>query len=231
MSVSRRVVLPALVALSVLLPASAAPPAAGERLSGEVVEALQVDGYTYLRLKTASGEAWAAVPTAAVRPGARVSVERPMVMRNFESRTLKRRFDEIAFGTLAGAAAQPAAAAPPSAGTAPRPDVNEKVARAKAPNSKTVAEVVTGLATLRDQTVVVRGRVVRYSAGILGRNWVHLRDGSGRAADGSDDLLVTTRDAARVGDVVEARGKVRTDADFGSGYRYAVLLEDATLRP
>ena len=77
-----------------------APSAAG--LDGDVLEVLEVPSYTYLRLKTASGEQWAAVPTTAVKVGVRVRVKNPMVMQNFESKVLKRHFERIVFGTLGG---------------------------------------------------------------------------------------------------------------------------------
>lgn len=208
--------------------AQAAAPGA---LSGEVLEVRNVESYTYLRLKTATGEIWAAVPTSAVSKGARVSIARPMVMKNFESKTLNKRFDEIVFGSLdAPNPGGPATAAPmpktPSAATAL---AVVKVDKAKAPNAKTVAEIVAGRSTLKDQTVVVRAQVVKFSGGIMGKNWVHLRDGSGKAADGNDDLLVTTQDTAAVGDIVQATGKVRVDVKFGAGYDYAVLIDGATL--
>jgi hypothetical protein len=41
---------------------------------------------------------------------------------------------------------------------------------------------------------------------------------------------VTTLDQANVGDVVLVKGVVRTDKDFGSGYSYKVLIEEATLQ-
>jgi hypothetical protein len=65
---------------------------------------------------------------------------------------------------------------------------------------------------------------------VLGKNWVHLRDGSGSAADNTNDVLVTTRDQARIGDVVLVKGVVHTDRDLGSGYSYKVLIEEATLQ-
>jgi hypothetical protein len=72
--------------------------------------------------------------------------------------------------------------------------------------------------------------VVKVNAGILGKNWLHLQDGSGSAADGTNDVLVTTQDAAAVGDVVTARGTVRTDVNLGMGYAYAVVIDEATVR-
>ena len=65
---------------------------------------------------------------------------------------------------------------------------------------------------------------------MLGKNWVHLRDGSGSAADGTNDVLVTTQDETKIGDIVLARGTVRTDVNLGSGYSYKVLVEEATLQ-
>ncbi len=94
----------------------------------------------------------------------------------------------------------------------------------------TVAEVVGRRAELKDQIVLVRGKVVKYNSDIMGWNWLHLRDGSGSAVDESNDLVVTTEDEAKIGDVVTAIGIVRTDIDFGSGYTYNVLLEEATLQ-
>jgi len=62
---------------------------------------------------------------------------------------------------------------------------------------------------------------------VLGKNWLHLKDGSGKP--GSDDLTVTTTQHAAVGDVVTIKGVVHLDRDFGSGYSYAVLIEEALL--
>ena len=105
-----------------------------------------------------------------------------------------------------------------------------KVPKASGANAKTVAEIMTNGAELKEMTVLVRGKVVKYNPGIMGRNWVHLRDGSGSAADYTNDILVTTQNPANVGDIVTAKGIVRTDKDFGAGYAYKVLIEEATLQ-
>ena len=105
-----------------------------------------------------------------------------------------------------------------------------KIAKSTAADGKTVAEVVSNKAALKDKTVTIRGQVVKVSNGILGKNWVHLQDGSGAADKGTHDILVTTTDETAVGQVVNATGKVRTDVDIGSGYKYAVMVEEAKLR-
>ena len=105
-----------------------------------------------------------------------------------------------------------------------------KVSKASGPNARTVAEIITKRIELKDKTVLVRGKVVKFTPEVLGKNWIHLRDGSGSAADNTHDVLVTTKDQARIGDVVVAKGVVHTDRDFGSGYSYKVLVEEVTLQ-
>jgi hypothetical protein len=104
------------------------------------------------------------------------------------------------------------------------------VAKATGANAYTVAEVVTKATALKDKPVQVSGKVVKFNAGIMGKNWVHLRDGSGQDANQSNDILVTTAAQAKVGEVVTVAGVVRNDKDFGSGYTYKVMIEDATLK-
>jgi hypothetical protein len=204
-------------------------------VKGEVLEVKDVEIYTYLRLKTKDGEIWAAVSTAAVKKGDIVTVEDVMLMRNFESKTLKKTFPAILFGSLAGAAGSAPMAskemATAHAGVAKAADTGDvHVAKATGPNARTVAEIVTKASELKDKPVVVHGKVVKYNPEIMGKNWIHLRDGSGAAADNSNDVLVTTTAQAKTGDVVTVKGVVRTDKDFGAGYSYKVVVEDATLQ-
>ncbi len=209
--------------------------AAAAVLKGEVLEARDVESYTYLRLKTSEGETWAAVGKTAVKKGQKVTVENIMVMNNFESKALKKTFPRIVFGTLVGAgaggaAAGGSAAASPHSGQAVAAfSGNVKVPKASGPDARTVAEVIAKSAELKDKKVTVRGTVVKFTGMVMNKNWIHLRDGSGSAADKTDDLLVTTLDQAKVGDVVVIKGVVRTDKDFGAGYSYKVLVEEATL--
>jgi len=114
--------------------------------------------------------------------------------------------------------------------TAPIDLENIKVPKAIGPNARTVAEVITRRIELKDKAVLVRGKVVKFTPDILNKNWIHLRDGSGSASDNTHDVVVTTNDQARAGDVVVVKGIVRTDKDLGSGYAYKVLIEEATLQ-
>ncbi len=105
-----------------------------------------------------------------------------------------------------------------------------KVDKATGPGAYTVEEIFAKGAELDKKIVVVRGKVVKVSAGIMSRNWIHLRDGSGDPAKGTHNLVVTSQDLPKVGDVVTASGTLAKDRDFGSGYLYAVIVEEASVK-
>ncbi len=237
--------------------APAAPAAAGQpAVQGKVLEKIDQGGYSYLRIQTSSGEEWAAVPQADVAVGATVALSGAALMQDFESKTLHRKWPRIWFGSLAPVAAGgEALGAPPKdavhAGmggppaVAPSPEAigaqhavaarggdfagDVKVEKAKGPDARTVGEVWAQRAALKDKTVAVRGKVVKYTGGVMGKNWVHVRDGSGAAGDGTNDLTATTDGTTAVGEVVTVRGAVHVDKDFGAGYSYPVIIEQATL--
>jgi hypothetical protein len=198
-------------------------------VKGRVLEIKEVESYTYLRLKTKDDEIWAAVLKAPVTIGTEVKIENVMIMNNFESKTLKRTFKTILFGTLDSGANEMTAAHPRLANIADTSDIY--VPKANGSNSWSVAEVMTKGTQLKDQTVLVRGKVVKFNPEIMGKNWVHLRDGSGSVNDKTNDVLVTTMNQAKIGDVVTAKGIVHTNKDFGAGYYYNVIIEEATLQP
>ena len=145
--------------------------------------------------------------------------------------------------TLAGcakkeeAAAPAAAAAPetttptmPAGETHPAPKAAAEVdltGIAKAEGGKTVAEVFAERDALAGKPVTFRGKVVKTNADIMGKNWLHVRDGSG--AEGTNDLTITTAPGTmpNVGDTVLVTGNVSLNKDFGMGYAYDVLVEDA----
>lgn len=137
----------------------------------------------------------------------------------------------LAFAMMVGVSVGWAAEKPAHPAIGKAVDVGDvKVSKASGPNARTVAEIITKRIELKDKTVLVRGKVVKFTPEVLGKNWIHLRDGSGSASENTHDVLVTTKDQARIGDVVVVKGVVRTDKDFGSGYSYQVLVEEATLQ-
>ena len=103
-----------------------------------------------------------------------------------------------------------------------------RVTKASGSDGRTVEDIHAKRAQLKDKKVAVRGKVVTATNGVLGKNWLHVRDGTGTGD--SADLTVASNDTATVGDTVLVTGTVRLDRDLGAGYRYDVLVEDAKLK-
>jgi hypothetical protein len=228
-------------------PVAGAPAASGQAaqtVEGTVVETMDASNYTYVRVKAGAGELWAATATFKVAVGDRVMVPLEMPMENFHSQTLNRDFPLIYFTSRIGREGEPAAEAPamipghsqaagaaPGAGGLPASSAAAQVTGPiqPAPGGTTVANIWATRKALAGKTVTVRGKVVKFNGGIMGRNWIHIQDGTGVAGNGTHDLLVTADAAAKVGDIIVVTGTVAIDKDFTAGYAYAVLIEGATL--
>jgi hypothetical protein len=203
------------------------PAAAPGTLTGKVAETMDAGGYTYIKLRTESGDVWTAVQQTKVKVGGTITIAPQMTLDHFESKTLKRTFDHIIFGVAAGLQQQPIASSAAQHMSAPAAVAAVSVAKAEGTKGRSIAEVWAQKDILKDAPVAVRGKVVKFLPGIMGKNWLHLRDGSGSHESGDDDITVTTNDMAAVGDVVLVSGTVRLDKDFGAGYRYPVIVEEA----
>jgi hypothetical protein len=210
-------------------PAPAAPSDA-EGLSGTVVETMDSGGYTYAKLDRGTKQVWVAGPETKLTVGTVVGTVTGTLMPGFRSTTLNRTFDEIyfinSFPVTGSAPANPHAAAGGGAGT-PMTEMIQKIEPAV--GGQTIAQVFAGKTGLVGKPVAVRGKVVKLNNGILGHNWLHIQDGSGAA--GTNDLTITTDAIVALGDVVVVRGTVAIDKDFGSGYKYDVLVENAAIAP
>jgi hypothetical protein len=233
---------------------AALPADANGDFSGTVVETMNTAGYTYVQVDTGSQKVWAATTHFAVNKGDNVTVIGGMPMAGFHSKSLNRDFDVIYFSGkialhLPGAnVPEKAPALPPGHPALPdqaspalppnHPPVTDLAAPArrvdltgikKAEGGSTVQEIIAGSARFAGQPVKVRGKVVRYNAMVMGKNWLHIQDGSGSADKKDNDLTVTTAMPAKLGDTVLVTGNIATDRDFGAGYRYSVVLEDARI--
>ena len=131
--------------------------------------------------------------------------------------------EALAFGNMPGGGAEGA--------KAPASSEPIKVEKATGKDAYTVSELYEKSGTLDKKGITVRGKIVKVSKGIMGKNWIHLQDGTGDSGKGTHDLVVTTAmDAAAVGDAVTVKGTIYKDKDFGSGYKYAVIMEEATIQ-
>jgi hypothetical protein len=205
---------------------SSAPGAAAgvfHTISGTVVSTMDASGYTYVQIDTGGEVVWAAVPRSVVAGAA--------PMPGFYSSSLDRRFEMIYFGPVlrnesGSAHGKLGGECPPGAADAAS---LEFTGIERAENGRTVGEILKGGKSLAGQVVSVRGRVVKCTSGVLGKTWLHLRDGTA-GPGGADDLTVVTDTPAAVGSLALVRGNVAVDRDFGYGYKYDLLIEDASVR-
>lgn len=188
--------------------------------SGVVIESATAGGYTYVNVESNGQSFWIAGPQTAVQNGSRISFSEQIWMKDFNSKALGRSFDKILFvGGISAAAAAPAQKGALSPAPAPGPV-----------KTCTVEELFTKRDELQGKVVEVKGKVVKVSSNIMGRNWVHITDGTGSA--GSNKIIFRSAgQSASVGSEVTARGRLETAVDFGFGYRYDVIVEDASFRP
>ena len=93
---------------------------------------------------------------------------------------------------------------------------------------RTVADINVNMAKLTGQTVSAKGKVVKVNNGIMKRNFLHIQDGTGDAT--TNNLVVTSKQTAKVGDQISITGVVALNRDFGSGYSYPILIEDASIK-
>lgn len=217
------------------------PQTATNNISGSVVETMNAIGYTYVLVDTDSEQVWAATPQFDVSVGDMVVVPEGMAMHNYYSQTLDRQFDVVYFvesilnasaatastsGTPQG---QMPAGHPPISGTTAAVTSVSVTDIDKLEDGMNIEEIYNARSELSGQEVKLRGQVVKFSPQIMGTNWIHLQDGSGSPEAGTHDLTLTSNTQLKVGDVVVASGKLTVDKDFGHGYAYDLIVENAVV--
>lgn len=205
------------------------PPLPEGTHSVEVEESLDASQYTYIRVSEADIEYWIAVPKMQVENGEKLYFSKSMVMNNFQSKSLNRTFDKILFvddisRTRPAAGNQRTSMIHPKIESMQNKDL--KIERLK--DGKTVEQIFSEKDKIAGNKVKIRGKVIKYNPEIMNRNWIHLQDGT--SSGENFDLMVTSSDSAEVGKVVVVEGIVAVNKDFGSGYVYQVMIENAKIK-
>ena len=191
-------------------------------------EVIQTSNYTYIRVSEDDRENWIAIGKREVEEGKSYYYEPGIEMNNFVSKELKRTFPSILF--VDKFSDQPIIAKITMADSlkgkqAATPKDGVKVEPAK--GGITIAELYANRDKYAGKTIKIRGEVVKYSPDIMKTNWVHIQDGTN--SNGSFDLTITTGDVTKLGDVVTFEGTVTLKKDFGAGYYYEVIVENAKM--
>lgn len=201
-------------------------------VTGKVVETMTKGEYTYVNLEKDGKKVWAAFPAMTVTVGQELSSLGCMPMMDFESKALNRTFPMIMFCNSPLTSAEAELMQRKSTGSNVEVPVSKEkivIDAAKGDNVYTVAQCYEKRDELHNKQVTVKGKVMKVSAKIMGVNWIHLQDGTGDAAKKTNNLVVTSKSLPKVGDVITATGTLFMNKDFGSGYRYKVIVEMATI--
>ena len=194
-----------------------------------VQEVVQATSYTYLNVKEADREFWIAITKREIEAGETISYAGGLEMNNFESKDLQRTFETIYFVDRIVGGESSASQQSMSMPHLMKPELEKKeISIEPAEGGITIAELFTNRDSYADKTVLIKGQVTKVNRAIMDRNWVHLQDGT--SDSGSYDLTITTDEEVNVGDVVTFEGKIVLNKDFGSGYSYEVLMEQAKLQ-
>ncbi len=193
--------------------------------SGKVVEKMDGSGYSFIQINENDKNYWIAVTQMDIEEGDMIYFSKFMEMRDFRSKSLDKTFTSILF--VDNPSKTPITggmlASNPHQGLVNKSDIIVD----KIPGGKTIAEIYKEKDDLHRKQVKVRGKVVKVNEDIMDRNWIHIQDGT---ADGENfDLLITSKQTVNKGKVIVAEGEIVLDRDFGAGYAYAVIMENAKI--
>lgn len=195
----------------------------------KVEEVLQASAYTYLKVSENGTENWIAVNRQDAAVGETYYYDGGLEMTNFQSKDLNRTFETIYF--VESISKEPIVAnAEPQMGSEPvKPTLTlkEGLSIAPAESGLTIAALYADREKYSGKKIKMKGQVVKVNDEIMGKNWIHIQDGT---KDGENfDLTITTLDKVAVDEVVTFEGTITLNKDFGYGYSYELIMEDATL--
>lgn len=201
----------------------------------EVTEVVQANAYSYLKVNENFNEKWFAVTKADIKVGDVYYYDSALEMTNFKSKDLDRTFDLVYFvNQISKTPLQQQQQTSQMMGgmaAAHSGKVETKkestVTLEKANNEITIEQVFSKRSDYSSKEFEIRGVVVKVNPQVMGKNWVHIQDGTSN--NGNFDLTITTQDLPEVGDEVTFKGKLTLDKDFGAGYSYKEIMEDATM--
>ena len=200
----------------------------------KVLDVLQTPAYTYLYVKENDLDQWLAVPKTTANKDDILYYDGGMLMENFHSKELNRDFDKVLFlegvrKTLKNEDAVATNVQGTKTTQSRIPEIVKKdIKVTPISDGITIAELYENKTEYAGKTVKITGKVTKFNQAIMDKNWVHIQDGSDFS--GNFDLTVTTKAFVKIGDNVVFEGKIALDKDFGYGYSYKILMEDAVLK-
>ena len=211
--------------------------------SFEVAEVVQGSTYTYIRAKENNSEFWMAISKQEVKPGEVYFYTEGLPMQNFHSKEVDRTFDEIYFvsaisktpiqnegmssGAMGGMGGIGESNNAPAHSGKVGSEQNSAISVEKLAGEITVAQVYANRNNYSGKEIEIKGVVVKVNKEVMGKNWIHIQDGT--SDNGNFDLTITSKSVAEVNEEITVRGKIVLNKDFGYGYSYEVIMEDAQI--
>lgn len=195
-----------------------------------VKEVQQTSGYTYLLVQESDKEYWMAVGKTEAEVGEKLYYTDAMEMKNFESKDLNKVFDRIFFVDRVSKSPIDAETKRAEMIAKKQEGISKLLDSIKispAIDGQSIGELYKNAKDYDKQKVKVKGQVTKVNLNIMDRNWVHLMDGT--KGEDRSDLTFTTMDVVKVGDTVTFEGILALDREFGAGYVYPLVVEDAVL--
>lgn len=192
----------------------------------KAVEILQAEKYTYMKVVENADTFWIAASKMDAAKGRSYFYRGGLLKTNFESQEFNRTFDKIFLvSQIIDASAHPGNSGQGSAPVGSAPEVDIK----KVAGLLSLNKLMAAPSQYAGKSVVVGGKVVKVNNGIMGKNWIHIQDGTMHKGK-KCDFTVTTQENIPMGATVAFEGKVFVDKDFGAGYRYDIIMEEAVVK-
>lgn len=214
---------------------------------GTILEIKDAMGYKYLRVNEAGKEVWVAIAKAPVAVGDKIGYDKETAMPDFKSKTLNQTFKEIFFVSdlyLPKKVQKPKSMKEMLDLSPKKQDAHADMEKWMSPTEEknltkdfvkkdtyTVEEIHMWRENLEGQKITIEASVSKVSHEIMELDWVHLNDGTGNEEKLTNDLVLTAKNTTiKAGDKVLAKGTVVVNKDFGFGYFYKVIIQDATFQ-
>ncbi len=196
----------------------------------DVIEVLQTSQYTYLQVLENLDVRWVAIPKQEVKVGDSYYYDSALEMNSFTSKELDRTFEVIYFVNNISKtpldATHMGGVSPAHSGKV-KTEEKSNIILSKADNEVTVAQIFENSEAFSGKETQIRGIVVKINEGVMGTNWIHIQDGT--SGNGNFDLTITSQDLPRLNEEATFKGSITLKKDFGAGYFYEVIMENAQL--
>ena len=192
-----------------------------------VNEVLPTQKYVYMHVTEGEDSYWVATGKQEVEVGEKYFFKGGLLKTNFESKEYNRIFDQVYLVSKV---------VPLNHGSKTDTQSEKSQKEETKPNKfkltfdhgndfVKIADLVKSPDKYAGKTIKMTGQCTKLNANIMGLNWIHLKDGT----MDDYDMVLTSKTAVPEGHIIKVEGTVAVDKDFGAGYKYDILLEDAIM--